>query len=680
MAPLLVHLIFHPASSDARQLAVDLHRALNDDPALPGLRVPTVILAEDGTNLPPPTHDLNEAEHSVVVALIDDAMVVEQVVPADRRSWADFVADLADRCQKDGHRFVPVQLSEAAWPLHDRFLQTNFLRAFGQDRATRYSWLERRIVIEMCRFLEGLGRGTKAPIQVFLSHAKRDIDAEPKVFQTLIEHLVATQPVEAWIDSGKIETGSDFGQAIEDGVRGSAVLVLLTTHYSSRTWCRREILTAKAAYRPVVVVDALQGLELRSFPYLGNVPVMAWAAGGAARAVDLLLKEWLRHLHVTRLLKDSQLPDDCVLPSSPELATVVRLPAERKIFYPDPPLGDEELEVLAQLGRRPETPLQRASQDRTLSQRIIALSISESDSPERYGVLREHLDAALLEISRHLLVRGASLAYGGHLGPDGYTTALFELVRAHQSMSGMPPVERIKNYVGWPTPLPSDATLRYLARFIRVPRPDGVEALEPATFTTDPAFFPPSSAARRYAWARGMTAMRETQTKEVRARIALGGKIGPTATATPLPTGGRQVSWYSGRIPGVVEEVLLSMRAGQPVYLCGAFGGATTLVTQLLDGNVPKEFTWEFQRQAPYSDEMRALYQTQGIPWWDYAEMAAFCAQTGVAGLSKANGLSDAENRELFRSRDLPRIVTLLLSGLQRILAAPEVATAKPQS
>lgn len=42
--PLLVHLVFHPASGEARKLALAIYRALNNDPNLPGLRVPTVLL------------------------------------------------------------------------------------------------------------------------------------------------------------------------------------------------------------------------------------------------------------------------------------------------------------------------------------------------------------------------------------------------------------------------------------------------------------------------------------------------------------------------------------------------------------------------------------------------------------------------------------------------------------
>ena len=73
--PLLVHLMFHPASDRARALATTLHRALNNDPALPGLRVPTVLLPEEGSNLPPTHYDLDEAEISVAVLLADDYMV-----------------------------------------------------------------------------------------------------------------------------------------------------------------------------------------------------------------------------------------------------------------------------------------------------------------------------------------------------------------------------------------------------------------------------------------------------------------------------------------------------------------------------------------------------------------------------------------------------------------------------
>jgi hypothetical protein len=161
-----------------------------------------------------------------------------------------------------------------------------------------------------------------------------------------------------------------------------------------------------------------------------------------------------------------------------------------------------------------------------------------------------------------------------------------------------------------------------------------------------------------------MTLMRERQTADIRARVALGGKAGPTVTAQP--DGSKKLAWYAGRIPGVIEEIMLTLQAGKPLFLCGAFGGAAALAVELLDGRVPQEFTWGFQKEAPHAEAMRELYAQQGIEWLDYPQMAKIVAGIGVDGLSRANHLSNEENRELFRCRDVPRVVELLLLGLTR--------------
>jgi hypothetical protein len=141
--------------------------------------------------------------------------------------------------------------------------------------------------------------------------------------------------------------------------------------------------------------------------------------------------------------------------------------------------------------------------------------------------------------------------------------------------------------------------------------------------------------------------------------------IGPTVTAPP--GGGRSERWYFGRIPGVVEEALASLRAGQPLYIVGGFGGAAALVADLLEGRRPPEFSWEFQRGAPHAPEMRKIYEARGPAWEDYDDMAAFLAQMGVAALSKVNKLDPQENRLLFETRDVGCIVSLIVAGLERL-------------
>ena len=670
--PLLVHLIFHPESAQARELAKVIHRALNSDPLLPGLRIPTVMLCEDGSGLTPVDHSLDESHHSIVIVLADDFMVVGRSEEG-RVSWPDFVLSLASQCNESRHRFLPVQLTKNAWPLHNQLSETNFIAAHFQESSTLQQWLERRLLIEISRFLLHKSQGEDAPITLFLSHAKHDIGLKPKLFESIVQHLQATQPVHTWVDSGQIGPGKSFKNSIESAVKTSALMVLATAAYSGRPWCRREVLLAKKHGRPVVVVDGLNGVDVRSFPYVGNVPVISWDADGARRAVDFLLKEIVRIEHTKLVMKNQSQPGDVVLSSPPELLTLAPLAAGATILYPDPPLSDEEEEALAPLGKKLTTPLQRVGKHRTLDKQRISLSISESSDIERFGLLPEQLDDAMIEISRHLLARGAILAYGGHIGSEGYTRALADLVAAHQGLSTLPQLQRIENYVGWPLPyakmpVARKAELVNLLTFIRTSRPDGVEKFDEKTFLTEPNYFPADSPERRYAWARGMTAMRERQSKETMARIVIGGKVGPTETAQI--NGGHQLSWYSGRIPGVIEEALCTLQAGRPLYLCGAYGGAAALLIDLLKGRARDDFTWNYQKRAPHAEAMREIYEQEKTPWLDYPAMTTYLSGLGVAGLSRLNGLSENQNQALFRTRDVPSLVGLLLEGLGNALVS----------
>lgn len=671
--PLLVHLIFHPDSTIARGLAMDIHRALNDDPALPGLRIPTCFACEDGTRFPPAKPDLGEAERSVVIVLADDKMVIEPAdIPSGRKLWSKFVADVFEMCEDSDHRLIPVQLTENVYPLDERMSGASFLRANRQQPEELSSWTIRALVVEICRFLNGDKRGVRLPLRLFLSHAKQDINQSPQIYNKLVEHLKITEPVATWVDSAQIPGGSLFAEEIEDGVRDCALLALVTKNYSSREWCRREILLAKRNQRPLVVVDASEGVEIRSFPYGGNTPRIRWSDGGASTAVDLLLKETLRHQHSLLILERNKKDADYVLASPPEPTTVSRSPKGSIILYPDPPIGDEEEEELEALERKLVTPLQRAGEGQLLSKQRLLISVSESGDSLRHGLTEEHLNAALIEISRQLLVRGAVLEYGGHLGSEGYTVSLFDMAQKHNATSGLPPAERIINDVGWPLPLEelSDADRAKYQRqaiFRRIPRPEGVEHLEPETFSEEPSFFPANTPERRYAWARGMTKMRRFQAEEsgAVARIVIGGKTGPTLTVSP--DGAKNEKWYSGRIPGVIEEVLLSLRAEQPVFLVGAFGGAAEAAIDLLEGRNRPDFTWKFQRGAPNAEEMRKIYCSEEVEFEDYDSMTDWFREFGVDSLSKSNHLSVQENRELFSCRDVIRIIELLLLGLSRI-------------
>ena len=56
----------------------------------------------------------------------------------------------------------------------------------------------------------------------------------------------------------------------------------------------------------------------------------------------------------------------------------------------------------------------------------------------------------------------------------------------------------------------------------------------------------------------------------------------------------------------------------------------------------------------------------RGDSWLDYADMSKIFATIGIAGLAANNGLTEAENFELFACRDVSRILELILTGLTR--------------
>lgn len=668
--PLLVQFEFHPASADAAAMAEYLRTVINDDAAVPGLRIPTSFTPNDYSLMPPDPQLSEEADRVLVVLLADDELVNHaRMGRSGGITWGEYAVNLRQLCDASpNHWFLPVSLSRFAWPVDARLNNLSFLRAFDEpDEAERKKLVARRMLHLLIRRLRPHATDEDAPpVTIFLSYAKIDVGKQPGVVNSLLDYLKANQPERTWFDSGDIASGSRFAKAIEDGVSDSALLAVVTDAYSSRSWCRREVLFAKRYQRPFVIVDALQEREIRRFPYAGNAPVLRWR-DDPRDVVDSLLRETLRHAYAEEMLRQRARPGDDILPSGPELVTVVHRDKTRPVLYPDPPLGTEELAVLSLAGVTVETPLERHAKAHDLrAQRLlVALSISEAEDLPRYGLRRPHLDDVLLEISRYLLVAGVHLAYGGHLGSVGYTVRLADLLYDPiiEQLRGEPApgashTAELVSYLAWPTASTAADIARLnsksaLVDVRRCARPAGLDETVDAAFVTAPSTdIPVDSAMHRFAWARGLTIMRQRQTAEVAARVVVAGRLGPTGDG------------YRGRMPGALEEALLAMRAERPLYLVGALGGCARLVFDALEGRSRPELQWDYQKAAPYSEELRTLYKERGESWDEYDAIAGELKTRGLAGLK--NGLTEDENRELATTRSAERIVELVLHGIQQ--------------
>ena len=261
-----------------------------------------------------------------------------------------------------------------------------------------------------------------------------------------------------------------------------------------------------------------------------------------------------------------------------------------------------------------------------LSQMAIAISISESDDLAVLGLAEEHLRDAMTEISRHMLAMGARLVYGGDLRDNGYTKLLFELVARHRRDADVGDVRpAITNYLPWPVHLMKSreylagvredlegiGELYCLDKEGRAIADDAKRGQSPAVFSNDD-------------WSSSLTAMRRVQTEAIDARIVLGGRV----------------TKFKGRMPGIAEESDFALKANQPLYLLGGFGGCARDIASDM-GLMP-----EVERSANWPGRI-------GFSSWRASDLA--------------NGLKFDEIQTLARTVHVDQAVALILRGMLRL-------------
>jgi hypothetical protein len=677
---LILRVVWNTEFSAGKELARHVFSRLcrnSERPASRGLWIP-VYFHSGSTPAEaklPDALELDAAETTVVITLLDTSIRADQ-------AWRDSIRDIERQIAGYGrrHLFLPIACEDRVLTVVDK---ANCIRLYKAEPDQRPEKLVSEITHELARLLLGKAGDVQAqdfgileksyaPVKLFISHSKHG--REGVIIATELRDYGRQHfPIATFYDSNDIAAGHDFEREIRANVADSAMLVVQTNTYSDRSWCRKEVLFAKQYGCPVVVINAVTIGEDRLFPYLGNAPTVRWPFGSGRRCevvIDTALREVLRNAHFlehVRTLKIAGfLPETCVqVGTAPEMLTYRNLLKAKRcdrtkpsvLLYPDPPLGDEEIEVLEDLNPSNvifTTPTAIAGQPDPAKSgtpfkgHLIGLSISNSPGLPERGMSLVHLEDAMVECARYLLAQGASLAYGGDLRPGGFTTILFELVRSHNRAGSD---ERIHNFLSWPIHLRLDpaAWHEYLDEI------HPYRLSPPADLGLDEkAYVAPDDANGRYVWARSLTVMRQAMDAMTHARVLLGG----------------QVSEFKGKYPGLLEEALLALRSGKPVYLIGGFGGCTRSIVDALKGRVPEPFTEAFQIQDPLYKSLAERYgkdaaatKTTAI---DYAGELQFLQGKGVGGLD--NGLSDDENEILFSSRNLPEIIYLLLKGLTRRL------------
>ena len=258
----------------------------------------------------------------------------------------------------------------------------------------------------------------------------------------------------------------------------------------------------------------------------------------------------------------------------------------------------------------------------------VGISVSESPDMRALGLSDGHLRDAMAEVALTLLASGKSLTYGGDLRQQGFTKLLVELVGRYRNHPRHRGTITVTDYLAWPVHIrmtPNEiasfaAEHETVAQLIFL-------TLDGARLAREQWLDLPTREPDNCEWAEGLTAMRTVISEKIHARVVLGGRV----------TG------YKGAMPGIAEETYLSLRASQPIFLLGGFGGCTRDIAEtigLADRWAGSRGDWTgrncFNSYSP--DDIR-------------------------------NGLSREENVVLARTPHIHEAVTLVSRGLRRILS-----------
>ncbi|MEM9608912.1 MAG: TIR domain-containing protein [Actinomycetota bacterium] len=723
--PLAVYIVWHPDDEGSKELSDAIFTEMQGNPSDGGserIGIPVRVLTttEQGPSRPAPLPTDPIADEELVVVLAGDQLLADE----DYRTYLTRLRETLETRSPKG--LLPVALGAATFSAQLTFGRRSAVRVTQSDP-------DRRRTQVLTAVLSAVGErlGDRRP-KVFVSHAKRD----GAQLARQVHDAVSSARLGGWLDAYDIPEGADFGEFIGDAI-DSAFVAVLTDTYSTREWCRYEAMTAKRRGVPIAVLNALERTELRSIPYLGNVPVVRVGDDLEAtleRLVHVTLIEAVRvayaRFRLSSAIKvfDHHRPGACPLEVRPEPVTVRRAlqlagdepVAEPVVVYPDPPLPVVERELLQDtLGSSIELqsltefmvdPRLHTDDVAEVSDHWIALSVSDP-SPEElaeHGLTLAHIGVVFAELSRHILMAGHGIAYGGHLELRQFTDLLLDLAQIYDpavrgasapgngdgsSVHGEPATHqdlRVKAFVTgqiWDGADPAQRARALNLGHVEVVRldvpprrPDGApdsdyfalndDAVDLAA-TTDPADLArllPTVARRdrtdpqyhddlrdkrdELANMLTLTEMRRRMSRHqnIRARIVVGGK----------QQGAR------GRSSGVLEEAALSLQHGLPLFILGGFGGVGEAIARQLGGDIPMGlYTTEYERRA--TEVWPFLRKDDAARTADMLALFRSDDPYKVPELLR-NGLTVKENHALLTSSVVDEVVPIVMRGLSRLL------------
>lgn len=647
--PLSVYILYHKDYAGGNATYTHIYHLLCRNPERPltdGIDIP-VFLRTGGNEQKIPKINFDQSLKNVILLLVDEYMYCCPI-------WKDYIEQILNNLDTNTQIF-PIALFKYSYDLNARLGKTQFITLKSYSIKDNWAEFQTRIFDGLIRFITGKETDK---LKLFISHSKKDLDGlgEQKA-KELREFLRSDTKLDSFFDANDILDGYDFEKQIKENVEKSLLIILKTNTYSEREWCRIEALAGKRNRVPGIAVSLISGSVKRNFPYLGNAPLIRFN-NNWNDIINLLLRTALDQYHQEQLLdqiKNNVGENDYyILPFAPELLSFCLIKKDKKILYPEPPLGSEEIEFLKTFDDEISfiTPMQAYSElSKNLKGKNIAISISESEDILEYGGDEALLRDITIELSRHILIAGGKLVYGGDLRRQGFTELFKDLSFQYGQLEKTDRnTKYFTNYFAWPIYLNLTRTHEAEFEYSRVSlvKVDAPDECLPETKTK---FVAPISPENSFLWAKSLTKMREQMEAHVNARIILGGRT----------------YGFKGKYAGIIEEFIISNRSAHPLYLLGGFGGATKAIVDILEGVASDSYLLDqAMNDSSYFDFLNHHNENEKIFPIDYTAIFNEISSCGISGLN--NGLSEDENQILFHSTNVLEIVALVLKGLNNKL------------
>ncbi len=668
--PLSVHFIWQPSDSEVVSPIIEaVSRSLTRDinrPFSRNLNIPLFFYSSDSPSITPDEPPQDYAERNVI-------FVFTSVNTRGRANWNGYIAALP---HSTATKIVPVALSrEGLGHSGEGSLKDlNFIRTYEWPETTKVQQAVVAMAHEIYRHgfaeIAQEDTGKSSSIKIFLSHAKPGNTG--RLHAEAIKRFIDNTNMSHFFDSTTISPGFKFNEEIIKSIKESTMVAICSDEYSSRYWCQLEILCAKEQQRPMIAVNCLNEYEDRIFPASSNVPCIHVLPDSPLSEADILkiliaaLLETIRHCHALSLLdyykESGWIASDCEISSRPpeirQLLAIKQAGKTDSFCYPEPPIYSEEAEWHNQLDINTFTPLWSKAESDTLHGVRVGISISDV-STDGYKAHHLHPTQSVRlaqDIARHLLARSATLIYGGDLRKDGFTEFILDEAIALKNRLNTDDIH-VENHLAWPLYKADEQVIAWHAKYM--PVMETVEHDVPGDIADDVEkgiFLPPNTPQNKYVWSRCLTEMRVKSIESCQARICAGGKL----------------SGYNGKMPGVLEEIIIAIQKNKPVYLLGAFGGVVGEVCKVVWKEAyPEALTeaWQITHNAEYAD-LQAIAAKSGNQA-DYELLKAIVEGVDISTLSKNAGLSEGEYLRLMGTPFVDECIHLILLGLKNLCIKP---------